>query len=548
MAKRAPPETSGSAGEAPLRGEAARLLFDHIDDGVLLLDAGGRILATNAAFHRLLGHAPEAVLGRTLEALGVSPGPAEAEGEGEVRYRDVRGMGIPVWEQRTRVGDGSGRRLVRFTLLDAQAALLRLANRDYLTGLPNRALFLERLNHALARMERSRERLAVLFIDLDHFKHINDAFGHATGDAFLKAVAHALSCQVRDGDTLARYGGDEFCLLLEGVPLPGDAARVAQKILEVLTQPIEADDYSLTVGASIGIAVATGTPVDAERLIGQADQAMYRAKRAGGHGYRVWSEHADWPETMPHEAGEGGLSTSFDEVFEIRFRPFAWIGERERLAMVEAEVGLRHGGGTDRECLTDFLRQHALLEPVEAWLVEQAIAYRDQWHQQGLTVPLLAIRLSGSHLFCISQQGLIERLVEAGELWERGILIELPLDLLGDNPALVAPCLSRLQRQGLQIGVEGFGAQATSLASLERFVPDMVKLDPGLVDRFVEQPVSAALLRAICHIGEELGIRVAVNAVQALPALSRAGCHWAPAARAGVDSISARQLEARLPH
>ncbi len=536
--------------------KAARVLFERLSDGVLLLDSERRILAVNPAFVRMTGHPRDSVLGRELRAVGLIDDDSHASSlmarEKRLYCRDHEGRRIPVLVQTCRAGDG-GYTLMRFVRLDEQAnALSRLATTDFLTGLPNRAHFMERLSHALARARRTGERLGLLFIDLDHFKRINDTLGHLTGDRFLEAVALRLAAQVRDSDTLARYGGDEFCLLLESLARPEDAVQVAEKILKVLEKPVGAGDYALNVGASIGIAITDGEQETPDALIVRADRAMYRAKSRGGGRFHLLDSDLEGVTSVDH-AVEESLSLAFErEEFDLRFMPFVWIEQREVLAM--AEVRPRWRLGRERvfqgAALDAVLRETGMQDRFDHWLIDRLCELWQRWHAQGLGVPLMAIRMGGHHLFCAPGKSMLERLVDGAAGCRCRLLVQVPFELLGEKPAFVAPCLQRLRSQEIEVGLTGFGTDCASFAFLEHFVPDTIQLSERLLERLDESPVHAALLHAVCRLGDALGIRLAadVGSLAVAPeVLAEAGCHWI---REGdpVSGYGERDFTERLMH
>ena len=264
-------------------GEALAALIDHLHDGVAVLDGERRIVMANAALGRLFGVGSERLPGQPIDGLL-----AGAQEPG-LALRGLRADGDSFAAQCTEVGISlHGRPLTLLTIADVtadqerQAQLQRLAFQDPLTGVPNRLLALDRLESALLRSLRARRRCAVLFIDLDGFKPVNDRYGHATGDLVLVHVARVLQAQVRAADTVARYGGDEFLVILPDLQAADDAMTVAAKIAAALRGPMRAGPYELTLGVSIGVASCPEHAATPEALIAVADAAMYRAKRAGG--------------------------------------------------------------------------------------------------------------------------------------------------------------------------------------------------------------------------------------------------------------------------
>jgi diguanylate cyclase (GGDEF)-like protein/PAS domain S-box-containing protein len=296
-------------------------VFEHTQDAVMITDGDRRIVSVNRRFTQVTGYTPEEALGKTPRLLQSGRHTAafyrglwasiEQTGhwKGEIWNRTKSGAVVPFWENITRVDDGQGRAAHYVAVLSDISAIERrrerlahLAYHDPLTDLPNRSLFEDRLGHALEHAQRRRSSLAVLFIDLDCFKRVNDGLGHAVGDRVLRATADRLRRCVRGSDTVSRLGGDEFTVILEDLGDPRHAARVAEEIIESLGHSIRLDDEDVRATASIGISLFPENGADGSALLRAADAAMYRAKQAGRNTYRFYDS--------AEQAGEapGGLS------------------------------------------------------------------------------------------------------------------------------------------------------------------------------------------------------------------------------------------------
>ena len=287
---------------------AARV-FETTADGIMLTDADDRIIMVNAAFTRLTGYAPDELLGKTLMESSFRPiDPVESDARmdqlhhqgfvtGEVPRFRKDGTPLSLWVTATVVRDGDGRitNYVRvftdISLLKAtQEKLEQLASFDTLTGLPNRRLLHDRLRRALLRAERNETRMALMFIDLDGFKKVNDTFGHDIGDLLLRGVASRLQKCIRASDSVGRFGGDEFAIVLEDAALPNDARRIAERIVTSLAMPFHLDGHDVRIGASIGISLYPTDGIDAGTLLKNADLSMYKAKRAGSNRFEFFSD------------------------------------------------------------------------------------------------------------------------------------------------------------------------------------------------------------------------------------------------------------------
>lgn len=302
------------------RTEELRLaskVFETTADGIMLTDRDDRIIMVNAAFTRLTGYAAADLLGRTVNDSPFRPTDlAQAKARmarmreqgfvtGEVVRARKDGKPLSLWLTATCVRDDRDaianyvRVFTDISLLKAtQEKLVRLASLDELTGLPNRRLLQDRITHALARAERNATSLALMFIDLDGFKEVNDAQGHDVGDKLLVQVAGRLANCIRASDSIGRYGGDEFAILLEDACLPGDAVNIARRVLSALSAPFDIDGLQVTTAASIGIAMTPDDGVDAAELLKNADRAMYKAKRAGRNRFEFFVAGQETPETV----------------------------------------------------------------------------------------------------------------------------------------------------------------------------------------------------------------------------------------------------------
>jgi len=299
--------TDDSALTAQLR--LASKVFETTADGIMLTDADDRIIMVNAAFTRLTGYAPDELLGKTLAESSFRPiDLAESDARmvqlrhqgfvtGEVPRFRKDGTPLSLWVTATGVRDGDGRitNYVRvftdISLLKAtQQKLEQLASFDTLTGLPNRRLLQDRLGRALLRADRNGTRMALMFVDLDEFKKVNDTLGHAIGDSLLRGVASRLQKCIRASDSVGRFGGDEFAIVLEDAALPDDARRIGERIVTSLAVPFHLDGHVVRMAASIGIALYPTDGIDAATLLKNADMAMYKAKRSGSNRFEFFSD------------------------------------------------------------------------------------------------------------------------------------------------------------------------------------------------------------------------------------------------------------------
>ncbi|MEW6736849.1 MAG: diguanylate cyclase [Acidobacteriota bacterium] len=282
-------------------------VFESTQDGIMITDVDNNILAVNPAFSAVTGYTPEEAIGQNPRILKSGLHTIEfyqnlwdsliktGQWQGEIWDRRKNGEIYPEWVNISVIKDAEGN-ITNYvaifsditTLKLSENRLDRLAHHDALTGLPNLLLFQDRLKQALAQSYRNERMVAVLFIDLDRFKPVNDTYGHRTGDRVLQAVAERLTDSVREGDTVARVGGDEFTVIVANISNANDSVKIAQKILDVLSQPFMIEGHKLQISASIGISLYPANGQDIDELVRNADIAMYHAKKQGGNNYQFY--------------------------------------------------------------------------------------------------------------------------------------------------------------------------------------------------------------------------------------------------------------------
>ncbi|HEY3021737.1 MAG TPA: EAL domain-containing protein [Solirubrobacteraceae bacterium] len=405
----------------------------------------------------------------------------------------------------------------------------RLAHRamhDDLTGLPNRALFLDRLGQALSRLGRHATTLAVLFLDLDRFKAINDALGHAAGDELLRAVATRLASVLRAGDTAARLGGDEFAVLCEDVAGERHAVGVAERVAEALRAPFPLGGDEIHVRSSVGIALATLGNEDPDALVREADAAMYRAKERGGGVYEVFDDGMRARTARRHQT-EVALRRAIERgELALRFLPQVELAGGT-ICGAEALVRWDHPerGLVDPAEFIATAEDTGLIVPMGAWVLEQACRQALRW--PGL---ITAVNLSPRQS---AHPDLIEAV--AGALDRTGvdpatILLEIVERAVSDDLEAGAATLRRLAALGVRLALDDFGTGPSSLRALQRLPVGDVKLDRSLVARLPGDPQAGALLAAIVSLAHALGLRIAAEGVETAvqaDALRALGCDLA---------------------
>lgn len=525
------------SGLAPLADPTFRALLDGIDDGVFVLssvrdEAGGirdfRYDLVNRAGLRLLGRPEDEVVGQDVVALF----PSHADLGIDDRYRDVVATGrptvfeIPWFEDNGVRGSflvaaSKYRDGVVLTVTDitdrkrAEAELLHSSMHDPLTGLPNRALLMDRIGQDLLRSKRSGHSVAVLFIDLDNFKSVNDTLGHATGDALLVAVGHRLREVLREADSIARLGGDEFVVLCPDISTEEQAALIARRLVSALAGGIAVDGESLTAGASIGVAVSTPDST-ADDLLRDADSAMYEAKRAGGGQWSLANDEL-------HRAAVGLLRRERElrhaieaEQFQLHFQPILAV-ESERIVAVEALIRWDHpqaGRILPHEFITTTERR-GLMTQMGAWIMNQACLLASRWpvaadpNHPSICVNLSARQIGVGTLPVVVAQALDDHGIRADRLV---VEISEP-DLVGAAPDTVAE-LRELARMGVRLSVDDFGTGHSGFNYLRLLPVSQIKIDQSLIAGLGADATDTAITGSLVAMGAGLGLEVVAEGVE----------------------------------
>jgi diguanylate cyclase (GGDEF)-like protein/PAS domain S-box-containing protein len=397
----------------------------------------------------------------------------------------------------------------------AEEQIKELAYHDALTGLPNRLLFNDRLAVAVAQAHRSASRLAILFLDLDRFKVINDSLGHSLGDRLLKEVAERLQAGVRHGDTVARLGGDEFILLLPGIGRAEDAAKVAEKILESLKLPVRIEDRELVVTASIGISLYPEDGFDVESLIKNADTAMYRAKEQGRDNFQLYT-HA-----MNETAVERlGLENSLRKALPggqlvLHYQPLLDL-TTGRVHGVEALLRWNH---PDRGLVLphEFLNLAeitSLIVPMGPWTLRTACARARAWQEQGHPTLTVAVNLSARQFQQPDLVTQVKRALDDTGLPPSSLDLEITETHAMQNAETTIMTLRELKRLGVRISIDDFGIGYSSLSYLKRLPIDTLKIDQSFVRDITTDPDDAAIATAVIALAHTLKLQVVAEGVE----------------------------------
>lgn len=492
----------------------------------------GRYLEVNQRWLEVFGYAREELIGRSSLDLDVWVDPADrvrfAEQirergtlrDFEVRFRKKSGAIIDTLIS-AEVIDIGGEPHVIVPMLDitdrkrAEERIQQLATRDALTGLPNRLLLADRLALSMGNAQRSGGGLALLFIDLDRFKFINDSLGQAIGDAFLRAVAGRLSGIMRKGDTLARLGGDEFVVLLENVQAMEDAAgQVARKVLALFSEPFEVDGHTLPCSCSIGISVVPSDTDDPQMLIRDADTAMYHVKEAGGGSYQYFSSemNARMQERLQIEIGLREAIAS--RQFELAYQPKVDVAGG-RITGLEALLRWRHPawGVVSPERFIAVAEDTGLIVDIGRWVLEDVCRQVREWRGRGLPLRPVAVNLSVRQ-FTSALLREIPAVLQEFAIEPNLIEFEITESLFTQDLGEVGEILKGLSRIGTRVTIDDFGTGYSSFSYIKHFAVDALKIDRSFVTGIAVAPRDIAIVLAIITMAHRLGIRVIAEGVE----------------------------------
>ncbi len=510
-----------------------RALFERNLAGVYRSTMDGRMLDCNESFARIFGYSSrEEVLQQAAWDFYLKPEDREAA-VAKLRERLTltnyelclkRKDGSTVWvlesENLIEGPDGS-LSVIEGTTIDiterkrAEEQVKHLAFHDPLTNLPNRLLFNDRLMLAVAQAHRHTQRLAVLFLDLDRFKVINDSLGHSVGDELLRQVAERIQEHVREGDTVARLGGDEFTLLVPGITAEEDAAKIARKVCEAIHDPFWIDGRELFVTTSLGVSVYPSDGHDAETLVRNADSAMYRAKEQGRDNYQLYTPAMN-AKAIERLSLESRLRQAVaNDEMELHFQPFIDLSTAEVLG-AEALIRWRHPelGLIPPGEFIPIAELSGLIVPIGEWVLRTACAQARRWHDQGFPNLTVSVNLSSRQF---QQTDLVSQVSSA--LADSGLDPDkLDLEITESNAMQNAEhsikTLWGLKKQGVRISMDDFGTGYSSLNYLKRFPIDRIKLDQSFVRDLPADKDDAAIAMAVIAMGQSLKLVVIAEGVE----------------------------------
>jgi len=528
--------TARRAAEEELR--RFRVAMDNSADMIVLIDRSTmRFVDVNATACQLLGYSREELLEMgPQDVLPVSREELERDYDSLIAHpagdadRQLGGMkSYYVCKDGSHLPFESTRHVLRSGETYVIAAISRdirarlaieeklelLAQFDPLTGLPNRNLFQDRLAQAMALAKRNDWPMAVLFIDLDRFKLVNDTLGHSAGDKLLKAAATRLRGCIRSSDTVGRLGGDEFAAILSELAKPADAGLVAQKFIDVLRQPFDLDGKETYISASIGITLFPADSDSAEALVMNADAAMYQAKDQGRNNYQYFTREMN-ERSLQRVHMEAALRRALDRTeFRLLYQPKAHLATG-KICGFEALLRWQHSG-KDMALPAEFipvLEETGLIVPVGEWVLHTVCSQIKAWQKSGLKVPPVSVNLSARQFEQKNLRDAVHKILSETEVEPSLIEFEITESLLMSDPEAAARTLGSLKESGVRLSMDDFGTGYSSLGYLKRFPIDTLKIDRTFVRDITTDADGATLIRAIIHLAQNLRLKVVAEGVE----------------------------------
>ncbi|HYI09415.1 MAG TPA: EAL domain-containing protein, partial [Thermoanaerobaculia bacterium] len=524
--------TARFAAEAALRESEIRyrLLFEQNAAGVCVSRLDGVILDCNTTFATMLGYRRPDLVGRLMSEVYANASEAEEltallrsvrtlnSVEIELRRADRRALWV--LENLVLVGDAQSG-VVHATVVDisdrkrAEEQIEFHAYHDVLTHLPNRKLFTDRLRHGLTRAKRSSKPVAVMFIDLDHFKSINDTLGHTAGDELLLEMARRLRECVRDDDTVARLGGDEFTIILSELRQAEDAVNVAQKILDAVQEPMTINGMPIMVSASIGIALYPADGIDPETLLRNADSAMYRAKEEGRNTYQLCTDEMK-KRALERLAVESRLrSAVHEEQLLLAYQPQINLVTGRTIG-VEALVRWNDPvrGMVLPASFIPIAEETRLIVPLGEWVLRTACRQMRDWHDRGSGPIRVAVNLSARQFLQHDLVDMVRSALGDTGLSASSLELEITETTAMQNAEATVEVLRALRNIGVGISIDDFGMGYSSLNYLKRFPITSVKIDRAFVNDLATNDGDAAIVTAMIGMARSLRLRVVAEGVE----------------------------------
>jgi diguanylate cyclase (GGDEF)-like protein/PAS domain S-box-containing protein len=516
--------------------QRARLVMENALDAIINMDTAGNIIEWNRAAERIFGHPRSEVVGRCLGEVIVPPAYREAHDQGLKRLQQsgesrLLGRAIEISAIRR---DGrefpveltiieierSGERYYSAFLRDItrrkefEARIRFLADYDALTGLPNRNLLNERVNVEIEQAWANDSQFALMFLDLDHFKDVNDSLGHRYGDSLLVELTKRFQNLVRPQDTICRLGGDEFVFLLAGAG--HDVAKeVVERLLKAIEEPLMIDQYQLSITASVGIAIYPDDGLDIESLQRNADVAMYRTKKESRNGYRFFSNQMQIQTTRHLQLVNALRQAIALKQLTVHYQPQLDL-HTKRLVGVEALLRWQHPqlGEVQPTEFIPLAESSGLIISIGSWVLEQAVQQIERWQQLGITDICVSVNLSSVQFRDPELPTLVQAILQRYHVLPQSLELELTEGVALENPEGAVSMMDALDQLGVRLSIDDFGTGYSSLSYLKKFKVYKLKIDQSFVRDISTDDEDKAIVIAIINLARSLGLKTIAEGVE----------------------------------
>jgi diguanylate cyclase (GGDEF)-like protein/PAS domain S-box-containing protein len=524
--------TAQKRAEDQLRMNAT--VFDTTSEGIMVTDADNMIKTVNPAFTRITGYSPEEVIGQSPSILSSGRHDERFYEElwdsvlhkrywsGEIWNRRKDGSVFPEWLSIAAIPDEDGiakEYVAVFSDIskhkENEEQIRYQANYDALTGLPNRSLLSDRLEQAIGSALREQWRLAILFVDLDQFKMVNDTFGHVMGDELLQLVAARITECVRESDTVARFGGDEFIILLQDVSDMDAVATIATKVIDRITKVFSLYEREIYIGASVGITIFPDDAMNADSLLRNADMAMYQAKERGRNNYQFFTASMQ-QKTLERQQLELDLRLAVQRgELEIYYQP---VVDAEYGRVVSVEALLRwnhpHRGIILPNVFIPLAEDCGLIGPIGEWVIKGACQQLSKWHKAGYSDLRMAVNLSSRQRELGLEAVYLSQVLQETSLQPGMLTMEITESLLLRDTEEAVTWLSSFKKLGVNLSVDDFGTGYSSLSYLKRFPVDILKIDRSFINDLPNDADDVSLVKTIVAMADSLNLGLIAEGVE----------------------------------
>lgn len=527
--------------------QQAAVVFENTSEGIIITDSEHRMISINRAFSEIAGYSEEELIGEDPSILrsGLHDNEFYAsmwdslEGtgrwRGEICNRRKNGENYTVLLSINTFRDIHGKLAYHIgvytdisNLKETESKLEYQAHHDQLTDLPNRLLCNARMEHELQFAKRNKEQVAILFLDLDMFKNVNDSMGHAKGDCLLQQVAKRINESLRNEDTIARLGGDEFVIIVGSLKNSHDAALIAENTLAIFSTPFIIDEQEIFISASIGISIYPDDGETSDVLLSNADAAMYRAKSEGRNNYQFYtpaltekaSERLNIETCLRQALGKNELRVYYQPQYSLSSEKI--IGVEALLRWQHPEMGMV---GPDK--FIPVAEETGLIVPIGEWVLETACRQLKKWMDAGHPEMRMAVNLSARQFWKPGLEKVVKNIIEASDINPENLELELTESIIMHDTSIVSDTLNALHQMGVGLSIDDFGTGYSSLGYIQRFPLDRLKIDRSFVQDIMTNPADAEMIISIIALGHSMKLQVLAEGVETkdqLLYLQQQGC------------------------